>query len=289
MVGTISNRSTPRLHFGISQTQSLVPARAESPAGSDNERYRYTVKLQSKKSMAVTATALALVLPLAACGSKDEGTSGGLSTAAEAPSSASAANSETAADASSKESSDKSTVTETTKKSADKDAKKDNKDAKKDNKQSDNAQGADGEQPPTLVNPFENGMPENTNQPLAGGQEGSEDDRKQMEDVARNVLNPGSFADWTPTILENSCKAVTEPMLAELERQGMTLEQVEEASRLAEEQGQGIDLPQTEVSLTDVRVDGDRASGSLTAKSDQGEDTQTMIFQKEDGRWKLCN
>ena len=132
-------------------------------------------------------------------------------------------------------------------------------------------------------------MPENTNEPLANGKEGSEDDRREMEDTARAVLNPGSFADWTPTILENSCKAVTEPMLEELERQGMSLEQVQEASRLAEEQGQGIELPETEVSLDDVRIDGDRASASLTARSEHGEETSTMIFQKEDGRWKLCN
>ena len=267
----------------LTDVWSQVPARAEPEAGHDDERYRYTVKLQTKKSMAVTAAALALVLPLAACGSDDEATSGGLSTAAEAPSSASAANTETDASA---EDTEKSTATETTTKSAEKDA-KDNKAA--DKKQANNAPAGNGEQPPTLVNPFENGMPENTNQPLANGKEGSEKDRKEMEATARAVLNPGSFADWTPTILDNSCKAVTEPMLEELERQGLSLEQVEEASRLAEEQGQGIELPKTEVSLTDVRVDGDRASASLTAKSEHGEDTSTMIFQKEDGRWKLCN
>ena len=254
-----------------------MPTRAELPGGSDNERYRYTVKLQTKKSMAVTTAALALVLPLAACGSDDEGTSGGLSTAAEAPE-ASAANSSTEASAEKPEKSEKSE--EKTEKK-----KKENKD---DKKKSDQAQGGE-EQPPTLVNPFENGMPENTNEPLANGKEGSEDDRREMEDTARAVLNPGSFADWTPTILENSCKAVTEPMLEELERQGMSLEQVQEASRLAEQQGQGIDLPETEVSLDDVRIDGDRASASLTAKSEHGEETSTMIFQKEDGRWKLCN
>ncbi|WP_141764934.1 hypothetical protein [Corynebacterium sp. HMSC034A01] len=232
--------------------------------------------------MAVTTAALALVLPLTACGSDDEGASGGLSTAAEAPE-ASAANSST--EASAEKSGKSEEKTEKTSKTSEKEKKEENKDGKQ---KSNQAQGGE-EQPPTLVNPFENGMPENTNEPLANGKEGSEDDRREMEDTARAVLNPGSFADWTPTILENSCKAVTEPMLEELERQGMSLEQVQEASRLAEEQGQGIELPETEVSLTDVRIDGDRASASLTAKSDQGEETSTMIFQKEDGRWKLCN
>ena len=78
-------------------------------------------------------------------------------------------------------------------------------------------------------------------------------------------------------------------MMDELNRQGLTLEQVEEAGRLAESQGQAIDLPRTEVRIDDVRVDGNRASASLTAKSDSGEQTETMIFEKEDGRWKLCN
>ncbi|OHR22527.1 hypothetical protein HMPREF2791_06335 [Corynebacterium sp. HMSC034A01] len=240
------------------------------------------MKLQTKQSLAVTTAALALVLPLTACGSDDEGASGGLSTAAEAPE-ASAANSST--EASAEKSGKSEEKTEKTSKTSEKEKKEENKDGKQ---KSNQAQGGE-EQPPTLVNPFENGMPENTNEPLANGKEGSEDDRREMEDTARAVLNPGSFADWTPTILENSCKAVTEPMLEELERQGMSLEQVQEASRLAEEQGQGIELPETEVSLTDVRIDGDRASASLTAKSDQGEETSTMIFQKEDGRWKLCN
>lgn len=242
------------------------------------------MKLQTKKSLAVTTAALALVLPLTACGSDDEGTSGGLSTAAEAPE-ASAANSSTEASAEKSEKSEKPEKSE----KAEKTSKTSEKEKKKEDKQKSNQAQGDEEQPPTLANPFENGMPENTNEPLANGEAGSEDDRREMEDTARAVLNPGSFADWTPTILENSCKAVTEPMLEELERQGMSLEQVQEASRLAEEQGQGIELPETEVSLDDVRIDGDRASASLTAKSEHGEETSTMIFQKEDGRWKLCN
>ena len=265
-----------------------MPARTEFPGGSDNERYRYTVKLQTKKSLAVTTAALALVLPLTACGSDDEGTSGGLSTAAEAPE-ASAANSSTEASAEKSEKSEKPEKSEKAEKTSKTSEKEKKKEDKSDDKQNSNqAQGGE-EQPPTLVHPFENGMPENTNEPLANGKKGSEDDRREMEDTARAVLNPGSFADWTPTILENSCKAVTEPMLEELERQGMSLEQVQEASRLAEEQGQGIELPETEVSLDDVRIDGDRASASLTARSEHGEETSTMIFQKDDGRWKLCN
>ena len=239
------------------------------------------MKKTTTSGMAACVAAAMLVFPLSACGSSDEGQSGGLSTAAEA------SPADTAVE---------STVSKEADKGDEKDKKKDDakKDEKKETKTSSQKKESKGEggnegEAPTLANPFENGMPENTNQPLEGAQEGSDEDRKQMEDTARAVLNPGSFADWTRTILDNSCKAVADPMMEELERQGLTLEQVEEAGRLAEQQGQALELPKSEVSISDVRVDGNRASANLTAKNENGEETQVMIFEKEDGRWKFCN
>lgn len=262
---------------------------------SDNERFRYTVKLQTKQSVALTAVALALVAPLTACGSDDEGSSGGLSTAAEAPASASAANASTEESADGADNADDTeepTATETTTKRAAKDDASEGAgtDGASEGAGTDGAaQSGNGGQPATLANPFENGVPQNTNQPLPSGTAGSDEDRKQMEATARAVLNPGSWANWASAILDNSCKAVSDQMMQELERQGLTLQQVEEASRLAEQQGQGLDMYETDVSISDVRVDGNRASASLTARSEKGEETSTMIFQKEDGRWKLCN
>lgn len=249
------------------------------------------MKTQTTTGMAACMAAAVLVLPLSACGSSDEGESGGLSTAAEA------APADTDVDATASDKSDKSEKKDDKKNKEDKDAdkKKDDKgDKEKDNKSSSKKQeqqggGNEGEDAPTLANPFENGMPENTNQPIEGGEEGSDEDARQMEETGRAVLNPESFSGWTRTILDNSCKAVAEPMMEELERQGLTLEQVEEAGRVAEQQGQALEIPQSEVSISDVRVDGNRASANLTAKNDNGEETHVMIFEKEDGRWKLCN
>ena len=249
------------------------------------------MKTQTTTGIAACMAAAVLVLPLSACGSSDEGESGGLSTAAEA------APADTDVDATASEKSDKSEKKDDKKNKEDKDdaEKKDDKDDKeKDNKSSSKKPeqqggGNEGEDAPTLANPFENGMPENTNQPIEGGEEGSDEDARQMEETGRAVLNPESFSGWTRTILDNSCKAVAEPMMEELERQGLTLEQVEEAGRVAEQQGQALEIPQSEVSISDVRVDGNRASANLTAKNDNGEETHVMIFEKEDGRWKLCN
>lgn len=240
------------------------------------------MKTQTTTGMAACMAAAVLVLPLSACGSSDEGESGGLSTAAEA------APADTEVDATASEKSDNKDDKEN-KDNADKkkDDKADNKSSSK--KPGQQGGGNEGGEAPTLANPFENGMPENTNKPIEGGQEGSEEDARQMEETGRAVLNPESFAGWTRTILDNSCKAVADPMMEELERQGLTLEQVEEAGRVAEQQGQALEIPRSEVSISDVRVDGNRASANLTAKNDSGEETHVMIFEKEDGRWKLCN
>lgn len=232
------------------------------------------------KSTAICASALALMLPLTACGSGD-GESGGLSTAAEAPS-------EVEENASAESETNDSGDTDN--KDADKKAEDANDAAKQKAKEAGDGgnAGAAGEAP-QIANPFENGIPENTNQPLASGKEGSAEDKRQMEEVARAVLNPENAGTWTRTILDNSCKAVTDPMMEELDRQGVTLDQIEESYRLAESQGQGIDVPRAETSISDVRVDGKRASANLTVKGNGQEQTEVMIFEKEDGRWKLCN
>lgn len=247
------------------------------------------MRLHTSKAVAACASALALALPLTACSSDEEGASGGLSTASEAPGAA-----DTDADGDGEPD------------AADPNGNNDGGDADADgkggqgggnnagqgggnNQGGNNAgQGGGNGEIPQIANPFENGMPENTNQPLANGKEGSEKDRKQMEDAARAVLNPDSFGGWTRTILDNSCSAVTDEMMQQLDAMGLSLEQIEEASRMAEQQGQGLTTPKADVSISDVRVDGNRASASLTAKSDGQEQTEVMIFEKEDGRWKLC-
>ena len=226
-------------------------------------------------------TALALVLPLAACGSDKETTSSGLSTAAEAPEETESVDG--AANKSEENSGDK----EKADKEKNTDGKKEQKSEKKDGE---SGESGDAGEVPTIANPFADGQYEQvTHEPIAGGQEASQADIDEMTKVVEAVSNPESLASWTRVILDNSCKAVTDPAMEELERQGMTLESVEEAARMQEEAGMGIELPRSEISLADVRVDGDRASASVTARNDSGEDTQTQLFQREDGRWKLCN
>lgn len=141
-----------------------------------------------------------------------------------------------------------------------------------------------------LSNPFDDpNFQVPTHQPLQGGTQGSDADRQQMQDTLYASLNPPSPEKWTRVLLDNSCRKVTDPVRAEMQRSGYTLDQIEQAARMQAEAGQGLDLPHSDVTVSDVKVEGNRASATATVTNQNGSETQTQIFEREDGRWKLCN
>lgn len=232
------------------------------------------MRISTTGSKVAAAAVVALAMSLTACGSDDETAGGGLSTAASAPNSAA---------------SEKSKGEKPAKEEPKKDEKGEKGEKKSDDKKQTEAQGEPGAIP-TIANPFEDGefaVP--TFEPIEGGKEGTEEQRKEMEEVVRKVTNPESFEKWTRVILDNSCKKITEPAMEEMERQGVSLEVIEQAARMQEEAGQAIEIPKTEISLSDVRVDGNHASATVKSNNSEGEKTQTQLFTHEDGRWKLCN
>lgn len=238
------------------------------------------------RTAAAALSVCAMALTVSACGSEEETQSGGLSTAATAssdvtnPAEPAPQNGSEATGADASKAADGSAAATTSKAKG-----------TGDNKNAPNAQAAQGgnAEPaavPTLVNPFAEGELEvPTYEPISGGAEGSDADRRQMEETVRAITNPGSFAGWTRTILDNSCAAVREPAMQQFESQGLTLDMVEQ---IMQQQGQGVEVPQTEVSLSDVRVDGDRASATVTSNTPSGPTSQVQLFAKEDGRWKVC-
>ncbi|MCP1386681.1 hypothetical protein M5J20_00500 [Corynebacterium sp. TA-R-1] len=252
-----------------------------------------TLTTTPMKAAAAAVTALALTFSLSACGEKQETASGGLSTAATAPGAATAEEAAgEATEAVENEASDAETTEENTAKDKDKKepAASSSAKPKTTTKANNSGNNAGAAAVPTIANPFENGQVEvPTYEPIANGQAGSEADRKQMEDVVRKVTNPDSFATWTRTILDNSCAAVREPALEEFERQGLTLDMVEQMMRAQEAQGGTINIPKTDVKVTDVRIDGNRASATVSTSNSEGNASQVQLFAKEDGRWKVCN
>lgn len=241
------------------------------------------------RATAATLTACTLAVAVSACSSNDDSHSGGLSTAATAPSEATNGDSQAAqvtADASASNASEpKGTSAASAAKTT-----ANNKNGNKDNNNNGggNNANANATEVPTLVNPFAEGEAQApTYEPISGGKEGTEEDRRQMEETVRAITNPDSFATWTRTILDNSCAAVRDPAMKQFEDQGLTVDMVEQ---IMEQQGQGVDIPKTDVSLSDVRVDGDRASATVTSTtSGGGTSSQVQLFAKEDGRWKVCS
>lgn len=233
------------------------------------------------RTAAAALSVCAMALTVSACGSEEETQSGGLSTAATAPGGATnpaepaAQNGGEGSEADASKPADGSGAASTSK------AKN-----KGDNPGEPQGGNADPAAIPSLVNPFAEGdLQVPTYEPISGGKEGSEADRRQMEETVRAITNPDSFATWTRTILDNSCAAVREPAMKQFESQGLTLDMVEQ---IMQQQGEGIEIPKTEVSLSDVRVDGNRASATVTSNTPSGPASQVQLFAKEDGRWKVC-
>ena len=223
---------------------------------------------RTTRSAAAAASVVALALGLAACGSDEGATSGGLSTAA----SASTANAAGKTGEQGKDGASEEAKASEVEKSGE-------------------AKDASGEAaPPSLENPLEDpNMTVPSHEPLQGGTPGADSDREEMQRTVHAAMNPGSYEKWTRALMENSCRKVTDPIQAELDRMGMTLDQVEQTARMQQEAGEAIEMPATEVTLDDVRIEGNRASASVTATNVNGTETQTQIFEREDGRWKLCN
>lgn len=156
----------------------------------------------------------------------------------------------------------------------------------------------EGEQnanPTGVVNPFENGtLPTAEVKPVDGGQPASQEDINAMTETMNRIYNPKDIVSWSRVIMDNSCKAVVDKTHQELAAQGTSLEQTEnemrqavDAARLA---GQPIPpVPSTQANLSDVRVNGDTASATVTVNTNGQTESGVQRFARENGQWKVCN
>ncbi|MBG6121930.1 hypothetical protein [Corynebacterium aquatimens] len=192
-------------------------------------------------------------------------------------------------------SSSKASESETTSSKAKDDKKDEKKDDKKEEKKKESKEKKPKEAAPQIDDPFANGnIPSNTAKPIANGKPGSEADKKAMTAAVHAILNPPSLGAWTRVILDNSCKPIRDMTNEKLAAQGMTLEQTEQQFKLAEQaakaQGQPLPPPPTaSVKLSDVRVDGNKASANATITSNGQTETGVQRFERENGKWKVCN
>ncbi|WP_257181851.1 hypothetical protein [Corynebacterium cystitidis] len=236
------------------------------------------ISFTSKKNLA--ALAMLLPLTLTACGSNKSD--------------------EAAADATSS-----STATSSASEAADKGK---DKDKDKDGEKPEGEQAADGQDPnnpdadpnnpgaaragtpraaggaaPNVGNPLEGSqLPTVQLEPLETGHAGTAEDAAQIRANLDEIYNQTTVQGWTNALANNTCSRVIEEnggaQVFDLGGQDMSLAEV------------GLDMSQMGVEdVRDVKVDGDRASVTVVVRTQNGTDSATQIFQKEGGRWKMCN
>ncbi|AGF72847.1 hypothetical protein [Corynebacterium halotolerans] len=121
--------------------------------------------------------------------------------------------------------------------------------------------------------------------PVESGGPANEADRAAIEGLLRGMYETTTVHNFLRYLPDNTCSAV-------LDAQG---------DREAYYDFTGIpDMPLNQLptyvnaqpridSVTDVRVDGDTASATVTASSGGETETATQRFQREGGTWKFCN
>lgn len=241
-----------------------------------------TLSIAPKKTVA--AAILIAPLALAACGSnEDENVAEGMATET---------NVVTVDPEADKPAEDKDKKDDKDKDKKDEESKSEDKSKPEDDPQ---AQGVPNEGAAEVVNPFEDGtLPTVEAQPVEGGQAGSEDDVKGMTDTMNKIYNPKDLVSWSRVIMDNSCKKVVDQTNQELASRGTSLEQTEremqQAVDAAKAAGRPLPpVPKTNAQLSDVRVNGDTASATVTVNSDGQTESGVQRFQREGNQWKVCN
>lgn len=241
-----------------------------------------TLSIAPKKTVA--AAILIAPLALAACGSnEDENVAEGMATET---------NVVTFDPEADKPAEDKDKQDDKDKDKKDEESKSEDKSKPEEDPQ---AQGVPNEGAAEVVNPFEDGtLPTVEAQPVEGGQAGSEDDVKGMTDTMNKIYNPKDLVSWSRVIMDNSCKKVVDQTNQELASRGTSLEQTEremqQAVDAAKAAGRPLPpVPKTNAQLSDVRVNGDTASATVTVNSDGQTESGVQRFQREGNQWKVCN
>lgn len=146
-----------------------------------------------------------------------------------------------------------------------------------------------------IVNPFEDGtIPTVEVKPIEGGKEASKADIDAMTETMNRIYNPKDLVSWSRTIMDNSCQKVVDQTTQELASRGTSLEQTEremqQAVDAAKAAGRPVPpIPATSPTLSDVKIDGDVASATVTVTTNGQTDSGVQRFAREGGQWKVCN
>ncbi|WIM66938.1 hypothetical protein QP027_07295 [Corynebacterium breve] len=235
------------------------------------------MKVSTKTKKTIAAAALVLPLALSACGS-DESETKTASDATEATASK-------AADSSKAKSSETKESTESTE-SATSEEKPEGEDKDKPadpNTPPGENLGPQGD-PNTVENPFNNGQaPIADIQPLQSGVEGSPEVTAEIRAVIDDLYAQNTLKGMTDAMLNNTCARVIDENGGPQAFDTGSMPDMSFAEL-------GIDTSQNYVeNVSDVKVDGNRASATVSVHTKDGPSHATQIFEHENGSWKMCN
>lgn len=241
-----------------------------------------TLTIAPKKT--VVAALLVAPLALAACGSNEDEAASGMATETNM------VTVDPSADKTAEKKDDKDKDKE-----KDKEKKAESESEKPAEEQDPQAQGQPNPNATGVVNPFEDGtLPVAEVQPIEDGQAASEADIKGMTDTMNRIYNPKDLVSWSRVILDNSCKQVVDQTNQELAGRGTSLEQTEremqQAVDAAKAAGRPLPpVPKSNATLSDVKVNGDTASATVTVNSNGQNESGVQRFKREGNQWKVCN
>ncbi|MDO4685131.1 MAG: hypothetical protein Q4A92_01170 [Corynebacterium sp.] len=115
--------------------------------------------------------------------------------------------------------------------------------------------------------------------PIDGGSPASPEDAAAIQAMVNGMANPTTTRQFFGYMIDNTCRRA-------LEAQGglgpQDLNQIPDAEIPPHQRP-------TVNSVTDIKVDGDTASATVTSTAEGKQDTFTMRMLREDGAWKMCN
>lgn len=127
------------------------------------------------------------------------------------------------------------------------------------------------------------GVPEGDVAPIEGGQPGTEADAAAIRGTLEDIYAQDSLHGMIQAVERNTCEDL---IAANGGHEAFSVNGIPDASfsELGMDAGQnGID------SVSDVQVNGDTASATVTVRTQEGTDTATQRFRHEGGQWKMCN
>lgn len=120
-------------------------------------------------------------------------------------------------------------------------------------------------------------------EPITDGKDAKRKDTNEVKDMLNDIYKQPTVLSLGEAMKNNACSRLIE---AQGGIEAFDTEGAEDMSFA----DMGIDVSKNEVLAVDnMKIKDNRATADVTARTQMGESTSTVAFEKEDGRWKVCS